>query len=127
MATTVAVLDARLNELQARINRIHDEQTIQFRELRLSNEKHQQSDKEEFDDVGARIDAIKESIGELKTMLAERIAVQEDVDQLREYVDSLRLSREGNKPWMEILVKIIWALIGAGIAWLIHGSLPLGD
>lgn len=109
---TTAVLAAKLEAIEATCKDIKD-----------AHGKHVQSDKEEFESIREVSRETERSISELKVMIAENLAVQADVGSIRKDVDSLKLTRAGNKPWMDMLIKLLWAVFGAGAAWLItHGG-----
>lgn len=122
---TNAVLESRLTELQGRVNRSEADHNDQLRGLRESNERHELSDKEEFAEQRKRMDGLGEQLNEIKVMLAEHLAVQEDVGLLKTAVETLKLTHAGTQPWIDMLMKLIWALLGAGIAWVLsHGGVP---
>ena len=121
---TTAVLESRLDGLEGRLNRSEQERANEYRELRAELSKHQATDLEQFDDARKTVSEVKDAINEIKIMIAESITDSQDLDGLKRDVESLKLTRAGTKPWLDMLIKLIWALLGAGLAWLLsHGGL----
>lgn len=121
---TTAALEVDIRATKERVENVELAVREGFKHASEVQEKHEEVDRQEFEVIRESIAKLLAEFNELKLLVAEHLAVQQDVGSLKKDVESLKLTRAGNKPWMEMLIKLIWALLGAGAAWLLsHGGL----
>lgn len=117
---TLMSLYQKAEDLEKRMDRGSNE----FKDLRVELAAHAKVDLEQFDDQRKCISEVKEAVFEIKLMMAEHMVDSESLVGIKRDIESLKLTRAGTKPWIDMLIKMIWALLGAGVAWLLsHGGL----
>ena len=126
----VAAIESGHKSHDSRLARIETGVAGDAKEIRESLARHDEQDREQFDNLKEDNKVIRSELGELKVMIAEKLADQTDIEALRlnvasmaDAMASVKLTMAGAKPWFTILGEVAKYVLGIISGLILAGIL----